>query len=65
MSFCPSIQKLTSIPASVLQNVTNKSCLLGAKSIKYAFLLSLRPLQGPEVQRESSKAELLSYNIRR
>ena len=32
----PSPQKLTSIPASVSQNVINKSCLLCVKSEKYA-----------------------------
>ena len=39
----PSAQKLTSIPASVSQNVTNKSCLVRVKSEKYASLVTLRP----------------------
>ena len=39
----PSIQKLTSIPASVSQNVTNKSCLVCVKSEKYASWVTLRP----------------------
>ena len=36
-------QKLTSIPASVSQNVTNKSCLVCVKSEKYASWVTLRP----------------------
>ena len=43
LSFRPSAQKLTSIPASVSQNVTNKSCLVRVKSEKYASLVTLRP----------------------
>ena len=39
----PSAKKLTSIPASVSQNVTNKSCLARVKSEKYASLVTLRP----------------------
>ena len=34
---------LTSIPASVSQNVTNKSCLVCVKSKKYASWVTLRP----------------------
>ena len=48
MSACPSVfpcvQKLTSIPPGVSQNVTNKSCLVFAKNRKYAFWVTLRPL---------------------
>ena len=41
------VQKLTSIPADVLQNVTNESCLVCYdcyESEKYAFRDTLRPL---------------------
>ena len=54
MSVCPSVvpsvrlsgsvhPNLTSIPASVSQNVTNKSCLACVKSEKYASWVTLRP----------------------
>ena len=39
----PSAQKLISKPASVSQNVTNKSCMIHVKSEKYASLVTLRP----------------------
>ena len=51
-----SVQKLTSIPASLLQNVTNKSCLVGAKNKKYAFWSA----SGPWGQRGKVK---LSYFV--
>ena len=37
------LQKLTSNPASVSQNVTNRSCLVCIKSEKYASWVTLRP----------------------
>ena len=51
MSVCPSnclslsycVQKLAPIPAFILQNVTNKSCLVCVKSEKYASWVTLRP----------------------
>ena len=42
-SVVPSCRKLTSIPASISQNVTNKSCLLCIKSEKYASWVTLDP----------------------
>ena len=38
-----SVRKLISIPASVSQNVTDKSCLVCVKSKKYASWVTLRP----------------------
>ena len=50
MSVCPWFRgfgsvrpNLTSNPASVSQNVTNKSCLVCVKSEKYASWVTLRP----------------------
>ena len=48
LSFClstvhPFVRKLAPIPAVVLQNVTNKSCLACIKSEKYASCVTLRP----------------------
>ena len=43
-SFRPCVQKLTSIPAEVLQKVTNKSCLVCVNSKKCASWVTLRPL---------------------
>ena len=43
VQFRPCVRKLTSIPASVLQNVTNKSCLVYVKSKIYASWVTLRP----------------------
>ena len=43
-SVCPCVRKLTSIPAEVLQKVTNKNCLVCVKSKTYASRVTLRPL---------------------
>ena len=40
----PCVRKLTSIPAEVLQKVTNKSCLVCVNSKKCASWVTLRPL---------------------
>ena len=53
-SFRPSVlfrvsEKLTSKPASVSQNVIDKSCLVYVKSEKYIFWVNLRPLQGWDI----------------
>ena len=37
-------RRITSIPAEVSQNVTNKDCLICVKSKKYASWVTLRPL---------------------
>ena len=39
----PCVRKLAPFPAVVLQNVTNKSCLVCVMSEKYAFWVTLRP----------------------
>ena len=38
-----SVRRIAQIPAVVSQNVTNKSCLVCAKSEKYSFWVTLRP----------------------
>ena len=40
----PCVQKLAPISVVVLQNVTNKSCLVYVKSEKYAFWVTLLAL---------------------
>ena len=40
---CPSFGKLAPIPAVVLQNVINKSCLVCVMSEKYVLWINLRP----------------------
>ena len=42
--FRPCVRIITSIPAEVSQNVTNKDCLVCVKSKKYASWVTLRPL---------------------
>ena len=39
----PSVQQLTSIPASLSQNFTNKSCLVCVRCEKYVSWVTLRP----------------------
>ena len=41
---CACVRKLALIPSVVLQNVTNKSCLVCVMGEKYAFWVTLRPL---------------------
>ena len=56
----PSAQKLTSIPASVSQNVTNKSCLVCVKSKKYASWVTLRP-QWDRCRQGEAKVRILNF----
>ena len=56
----PSTQKLTSIPASVSQNVTNKSCLVCVKSKKYASWVTLRP-QWDRCRQGKAKIHILDF----
>ena len=66
MSICPSmvsalsIRKLTSIPASVSQNVTNKSCLVSVKSEIYASWVTLRP-QWDRCRQGEAEVRILDY----
>ena len=56
----PSGQKLNSIPASVSQNVTNKSCLVCVKSKKYASWVTLRP-QWDRCRQGKAKVRILNF----
>ena len=60
LSFRPSAQKLTSIPASVSQNVTNKSSLVCVKSEKYASWVTLRP-QWDRCRRGEAEVRILDF----
>ena len=51
---------LTSIPASVSQNVTNKSCLVSVKSEKYASWVTLRP-QWDRCRRGEAEVRILNF----
>ena len=57
----PSVQKLASIPASVSQNVTNKSCLVCVKSKKYVSWVILRP-QWDHCCQGEAKVHVLDFN---
>ena len=59
-SVVPSRQKLTSVPASVSQNVTNKSCLVCVKSEKYACWVTLRP-QWDHCRRGEAEVRILDF----
>ena len=54
------VRKLTSIPAVVQQNVTNKSCLVCVMSEKYAFWITLRP-QSDRCRRGEAKVRILDF----
>ena len=56
----PSGQKLTSILASVSQNVTNRSCLVCIKSEKCAFRVSLTP-QWDRYHRGEAEVRILDF----
>ena len=51
---------LTSIPASVTQNVTNKSCLVCVKSEKYASWVALKP-QWDRCRRGEAEVRILDF----
>ena len=51
---------LSSTPASVSQNVTNKSCLLCIKSEKYASWVTLRP-QWDRCRQGEAKVRILNF----
>ena len=57
---CPSVRRLAQILAVVLQNVTNKSCLVCAMSEKYAFWVTLRP-QSDHCRRGKAKVRILDF----
>ena len=59
----PSAQKLTSIPASASQNVTNKSCLVCVKSKKYASWVTLRP-QWDRCRQGEAKVCILDFKTK-
>ena len=54
------VRKLTSIPAVVQQNVTNKSCLVCVMSEKYAFWITLRP-QSDRCRRGEAEVRILDF----
>ena len=56
----PSVRKLTSIPAVIQQNVTNKSCLVCVMSEKYAFWITLRP-QSDRCRRGEAEVRILDF----
>ena len=56
----PCVQKLTSIPAVVQQNVMNKSCLVCVMSEKYAFWITLRP-QSDRCRRGEAEVRILDF----
>ena len=56
----PSVRKLTSIPAVVQQNVTNKSCLVCVISEKYTFWVTLRP-QSDRCCRGEAEVRILNF----
>ena len=56
----PSGQKLNSIPASVSQNVTNKSCFVCVKNKKYASWVTLRP-QWDRCRQGEAKVRILNF----
>merc|ERR1711973_220240 len=53
-------RKLTSIPAVVQQNVTNKSCLVCVMTEKYAFWITLRP-QTDRCRRGKAEVRVLDF----
>ena len=55
-----SVQTLTSIPASVSQNVNDKSCLVSVKSEKYASWFTLRP-QWDRLRRGEAEVRILDF----
>ena len=65
LSFClrpsvrPSVRKLTSIPAGISQNITNKSCFVCVKSKKYASWVTLR-LQWDRCCQGEAKVRILN-----
>ena len=64
-SVCPSavrpdVRKLAPFPAVVLQNVTNKSCLVCVMSEKYASWVTLRP-QWDHCQRGEAEVRILNF----
>ena len=56
----PFVRKFTSIPAEVLQKVTNKSCLVCVKSEKYASWVTLWP-QWDRYCRGKAKVRILDF----
>ena len=58
----PCVRKLTSIPAEVLQKVTNKSCLVCVKSKKYASWVTIRP-QWDCCCRDKAEVRIIDFKI--
>ena len=56
----PCARKLAPISAVVLQNVTNKSCLVYVKSEKHAFWVTFRP-QSDHCGQEEAKVRKLDF----
>ena len=56
----PSVQKLAPIPAVVLENVTNKSCLVCDKSEKYASWVTHRP-QSDRCRQGEAEVSILDF----
>ena len=56
----PSGQKLTSILASVSQNVTNRSCFVCIKSEKYTSWVTLKP-QWDRCRRSEAEVRILDF----
>ena len=59
----PCVRKLTSIPAVVQKNVTNKSCLVCVMSEKYASWVTLRP-QWDRCRRGKAKVRILDFKTK-
>ena len=57
---CACVRKLALIPSVVLQNVTNKSCLVCVKSEKYESLVTLRP-QWDCCRRGEAEVRILNF----
>ena len=62
-SVFPSRRKLTSVPSSVSQNVTNKSCLLCVKSENYASWVTLRT-QWDCCRRGEAEVRILNFKTK-